>query len=206
MSDLYTLRSNIAEDLNRSNMSTRIVRAINDAISDYSSMRFFFNEKIATFDTVIGTRAYNENNGLPNDILEFDVVKVNISGGEVILDRRTFQYLEDIDRNSFTGNPTIYAWYAGSLYLYPIPNDEYTVTISYKKSYSELSLDEDTNDFCVYARRLIESRAKADIYTNYLKDPEMAQASSSTEADALQKLQAKTDQLLMPNEVMPVQM
>lgn len=206
MSDLYTLRSNIADNLNRSNMSARINRAINRAIENYLSTRFWFNEKIATFDTIADVRAYNENNGLPNDILEIDVAKVNVSGGEIILDRRTFQYVEEVDRNSFTGNPMIYAWYAGSLYLYPIPNDEYTATISYKKSYSELSLDEDTNDFCVYAKDLIENRAKWDIYTHYLKDPEMAQVSGAAEQDALQKLYMRTGQLLTPNEVMPVQM
>jgi len=124
----------------------------------------------------------------------------------VILRRRTFQYLENTDRNSSPGDPSIYAWYAGSLYLYPIPNDEYTVTLDYKKLYEELVDNEDANDFCVHAKTLIQARAKRILYTSYLKDPEMAQAEAAAESDALLVLQTRTEQLLMPNEIMPVEM
>lgn len=203
MNTLYDLRQSIANDVNRSNMDERINDAINEAIQYYMSNRFWFNETVSTFNSVTDQRQYTVNDGLPSDILEIDIAKALVSGGQIILQQRTFQYLENVDRNSFTGNPTICSWYENSLFLYPIPDNVYLITLDYKKLYSLLIEDGDTNDFVVNAPSLIKAKAKWIIYMQFLKDPEMAQIEEACEMKALAQLSMRSEQLSVPNEVVP---
>lgn len=192
MSSLINLRQNIADDVNRSNMSTVIDRAINRAITHYNSERFWFNQTTGTLTTEADKKKYTTDDGLPSDILEIDYAEITISGGDIELKQRTYQYLERIDYSGFSSWPGIYAWYGEALYLYPIPNDEYTVTLSYKKSYSELSEDTDSNDFTTNAQELIESRARWWIYAHYIKDAEMRDIEKAAELEELEQLRKRT--------------
>jgi hypothetical protein len=184
-------------------MDSRIDDAINEAIQFYMINRFWFNEAITTFNTITDQRQYTVADGLPSDILEIDIAKALVSGGQIILQQRTFQYMENVDRNSFTGNPTICAWYENSLFLYPIPDNVYVVTLDYKKLYLPLTEDDDTNDFTVYASSLIKAKAKWILYMQFLKDPEMAQIEEVCEMKALGQLTTRSEQLSVPNEVIP---
>lgn len=202
MSTLATMRTRIADDLNRSDVNTQIDKAINRAIIYYSKERFWFNETTGTVATVASTQAYGTAQSLPTDILEIDTVKLTIaSTNKQVLDKRTYQWLQEMDLSAQTSQPTDWAWYKSSLYLYPTPNAAWTVTLSYMKSYAELSLDADTNDWTTSAEDLIEARARWWLYSRVIMDYEAADRAKAEEAEALYCLRHKTSNLLATNMI-----
>ena len=59
MTTLATLKSRIADDISRSDLTTQIANSITDAITYYQNRRFFFNEtRSETFDTVAAQSLY----------------------------------------------------------------------------------------------------------------------------------------------------
>lgn len=194
MSTFAEVRSFIADDLDRSDLTTQINRAINRAIEHYEKERFFFNEAIGTFTTTASQKAYTTAT-IPSDILEIDYVEVVVSGNDYKLTERPYTYIEEIDVSHQTGIPTDYAYYDEQIFLYPIPDDAYTIRISYQKLYSELSADNDTNDFTEEAEDLIECHALAWIYSRILKNDKEAMKYESLEIRALDALRAKTTKL-----------
>lgn len=205
MSTLTQMRSRIADDLNRSDLNTQIDKAINRAIVYYAKDRFWFNETTGTVATVASTQAYGTAQSLPTDILAIDTVKITISSTDKpVLTPRTYQWLQDTDQNAITGQPTDWAWYKSSLYLYPTPNAAWTVTLSYMKSYSELSADADTNDWTTSAEDLIEARARWWLYSRVIMDYDAANVAKSEENDVLYAMRVKTGSLLSTNYIRPV--
>lgn len=206
MSTFSDMRSRIADDLNRSDLTTQINKAINRAIEHYENNRFWFNETTGTFVTVANQQAYSTSDGLPSDIAEIDVVKITFSSTDKPeLTRRSYQWLQETDISAVTGRPSDYAWYKSNLYLYQIPNSIWTVTISYQKTYSALSGDSDTNDWTTDAEDLIEARARWWLYKRVIKDMEEAESAKLEELEALRALQAKTTKLISTGKIRATQ-
>lgn len=193
MSTFAQMRSVIADDLDRSDMTTQINRAINRAIQHYEKEPFWFKETVGTFSCVASQKIYTTSI-IPTDISQIIRLEVVVSGNDQPLKEVTFDEIEDIDYSHSTGIPDRYAYYDESIYLYPIPNDTYTIRIAYTKTYTELSLDADTNDWTTEAEDLIECRALWTIYARTIKDDEEASKYKTLEEDALKALRAKTEQ------------
>lgn len=192
------MRSTIADDLDRTDMTTQINLAIGRAIQHYESEGFWFKETTGTFACVASQKAYTTSS-IPSDIAEIDYMEVRVSGNDYPITQISYEEIESIDFSGQTGIPSRYAYYKQSLYLYPIPNSTYTVTISYKKEYTALSADSDTNDWTTEAEDLIEARALWWIYARILKDTEQANSYKGIEIDNLNNLRIKTGKLLANN-------
>jgi hypothetical protein len=205
MSTFLQMQSQIADDLDRTDLTTQIKKAINRSIEYYEKERFWFNEKVSTFSTVANQKNYSSSDGIPTDIAEIDYVEITISGKEHKLKRRTYDYVKERIGFDMTGEPTDYCYYQENFYLYPIPNAVRTITVSYQQKYSELSGDTDTNDFTTEAEDLIESRARWWLYLKTIKDSDQAQIAKSEEIDALLSLRAKTEKLLSTGFITPTQ-
>ena len=203
MSTLVQMRSRIADDLNRSDLSTQIDRAINRAIEHYESEGFWFDEKIATFNTVASQENYGSVDSIPTDIKEIDFVQVTISGRKFELYPRTYDYIKRMNASGTTGEPYDYCYYQENFYLSPIPNAVRTITVSYQQKYSTLSADGDSNDFTTDAEDLIENHAKADIYANTLHEPDEASRCWQMRDIALNALRAKTYKLKASGKLVP---
>lgn len=203
MSTLAQMRSRIADDLDRTDLSTQIDKAINRAIEYYEKERFWFNEKIATFTTVASQKNYSSSDGIPTDILEIDYVEVTINGREDKLIRRTYDWIRELIGFDGTGYPTDYCYYQENFYFYLIPNGAYTITVSYQQKYSgtQLSSDSDTNDFLSYAEDLIEARARAWLYARVIKDVDQAQIAKAEENEAIAALREKTRKIIGTHQV-----
>jgi hypothetical protein len=203
MATLSDMRSRIADDLDRSDLSTQIDKAINRAIEHYERQRFWFNEKIATFNTVANQKNYGSADGIPTDLAEIDYVEVTVSGKEYKLTPRTYPYIRELIGYDMTGQPYDYCYYQENFYFYLIPNAVYTITVSYQQKYTALSADADTNDFTTDAEDLIEARARKWLYARVIKDQEQAQIADLEEREALAALREKTDKLIGTGFVRP---
>lgn len=199
MSTFAQMRSVIADDLDRSDMTTQINRAINRAISYYQKERFWFNETTGTFSTIASQSSYGSSDGIPTDIAEIDYMEVTNATNdkpEIRLAESVDEIMKLIGAGGTSSYPEQYVYYQEKFYFYPIPTAVKTITVYYQQKYAELSSDSDTNDWTTYAEDLIEARACWWIYTRILKDAEQASMYKAIELDALDSLQAQTGKLL----------
>jgi hypothetical protein len=203
MSTFLEMKNRIADDLDRTDLSTQIAKAINRAIEYYEKERFWFNEKVSTFSTVANQKNYGSSDGIPTDIAEIDYVEITVSGKEYELHTRTYSYIKKLIGYDMVGEPTDYCYYQENFYFYPIPNAARTITISHQQKYAELSADSDTNDFTTEAEDLIESRARWWIYSRIIKDREQAEVAKADEIEALQALRTKTEKLTSTGSLRP---
>jgi len=79
MSTYAQMQAKIADDLNRSDLTSQIQREINRAIRKYASMPFWFSSTSANFTTANGQWSYDTADGLPSNIRIVDYLRVNQS-------------------------------------------------------------------------------------------------------------------------------
>lgn len=207
MSNLGTLQANIKVYLNRTDMDSQITNAINRAVKYYSRFkRYWFQETTATFQTIVGQYDYGQVDGLPDNISNIDVLKIQINTGtNVTIDPTTYEDIQErIISNSVQGPPDKYCFYENKIYFDYIPDQIYTMTMSYLKAYpNNLVAGTDTNDFTEYAEDLIEARACWWIYSRILKNQSAATDSKADELDAALALDAQTTKLIKSGKVRP---
>lgn len=202
MSTLSDLRTNIADDINRSDLSTQIDKAINRAIRFYRRDRFWFQETSGTFATVASQQAYSTADGIPSDIAEIDYVKITYQSNWIVeLDPVTLQEVQNLNIGNYTGKPEKYAFYQQKFYLWPIPDAAYTVTVFYTKNYSDLSSGSDSNDYTNYAQELIENRARWWLNMRIIKDMEGAKGDKEMEIESLNALRAESERYISSGQI-----
>lgn len=178
MATLSDIKSLVAGDLHRGDLTAQIATAITDAIDYYSREKFYFLEGRATASTVNGEAFV----AVPSDMQSLDSLLITISGSKSPIERVNYIEIDEMDSGSYTGSPSMWAYYADQIRLYPVPNAVYTITLSYHKKLSALS-DNGSNAWTTDARNLIRHRAVWDIYLNYLKAEDMARFAKASELD-----------------------
>lgn len=159
------IQARIADELNRSDLTSQIQKAIISAVKHYDQDRTWFTEERATALTVVSQNYV----GVPSDFVYED--KLQITVGAVLYTLMKIPYDEWALKSviTTTGQPTEYAYYQDRFYLFPIPGSAYTLTISYVKTLAELSADTDTSGW-TDAEEMIRSRAVSDVRMNILHD------------------------------------
>lgn len=198
-SDPQTLQAiwdRITREIHRDDLQTEIESAVGTAIRYYRSSRFEFNERQATFSTVPYQETY-EAPEIPSDIGQIDTMRATINGRLMVLEPWTFQYLQNISTTQNTsGQPWGWAWYAKKIFFYPIPNQDYTILISYQQR-KDAPVDADdastvwTND----AQDLIVNCSKKLLYRDVIQDPDNAQICHAAEMESLGILKNESVQL-----------
>jgi len=89
MSTYAEMQSKIADDLNRSDLTSQIQREINRAIRKYSRKPFWFNGQKFNFSVVANQQIYDSSDGLPSDIRIIDAVMINQSPNTINTDTGT---------------------------------------------------------------------------------------------------------------------
>lgn len=113
---------------------------------------------------------------LKYQLARIDKLHVLISNNRYPLNPRSWSYLEDVSVNpNVMGLPVDYAYAAGQLRLYPIPNMQYAVTATGTQRLTPLLQAGDENAWTLDAEALIRAEAKMDIYENILQEPQLAQ-------------------------------
>ncbi|MCK5015972.1 MAG: hypothetical protein KAS32_02780 [Candidatus Peribacteraceae bacterium] len=194
MADLQTMRATIANYLANNSISSEIDLAINRAIGHYSKQRFVFNMATATMSTVKSQESYGTSDGLPSNIQKIDLVTGLINGSDLIIEPTQFTDIQYYNSRTTTiGIPYEYALYEQKMWISPIPNDAYVLTIYYVKGYDSLALDMSSNDFTTYAEDLIEGRAVWWLNSMVLDNDEGAARAKRLEQEALAELRDEYD-------------
>ena len=187
MTALADLKTRIAFEIDRTDMTDAIASAITSAVRAYKPSRFAFNESSGTLTTAAGTSEYNAAtaapNALPSDILEIDTARITItSSNRYLLEPVGYKALEDLDTSStYTSRPIWFAWHAETLRLYPTPDAAYTIDLKYLAEVGE-------ETWATRAEALIRCRAKKEIYAHVLRDPQMAVTMQQMEQQELTAL------------------
>lgn len=195
MGTLTLLKSRIASDLKRTDLTDRIAYAIADAVDEYKAKRFHFNQIRGTFSTAAGTEFYTTST-IPTDIGEVDALTITVNGRRYRLDKWAFGSHEDIaSMTTSQGQPTAWSWYAQQIRMYPIPDNTYTVTISYLQRIDLQATDGGETVWTTQAENLIRACAEKILYRDHLQNPQMAAAAQSAEAAAYRRLMREAQQL-----------
>ena len=174
-------RTDLLTALSDSNLSLSPVQnAIQSAVSKWEREPFYFNDKYdtAAFNTVAQQETYSSSDFAAISTLpEIDEVRITVSPNRYTLNKRTWEYLEDIAVSSTSyGLPIDWAYYAEKIRFYPIPDAAYSVTLMRLQRFTALSANTDANVWTQDAYDLIRSEAKLILAREVINDPAMAQA------------------------------
>lgn len=155
------LKTRIADDINRSDLSTQIDTYLRRAVEHYERRRWWFNEGMATFSASTSQDRYTLS-ALVSDLLVPNTLELTRgSGNKVRLGLMTWERYLDDWRFSTTslGEPVQWAIYGGMLWLGPVPGLGYELTISYVKTLGSFS-DGTSNEWTTYADELLCARTE----------------------------------------------
>lgn len=199
MSTYGTMLSRIADDLDRTDLSTQIQTAVQNAVRYYERRKFWFNEGRATASTTASTDTY----AVPTDYMSGLRMEITVNGSTYPLALRDINYLDSIGVTTNTGQPFDFAVLAEEFRLYPVPDQAYTLTLTYNRSLGELSASNDTNAWMVEAEDLIRFRAEWEIYQYILKNVDQAAYCKQGESDALTSLLDHTGRYVSTGNITP---
>ena len=197
MASYLDMQTRIADELDRSDLTAQIKKAIVSSVAYYAKRNFWFTQSSFSFSTVQGQRTYTSADAAeiatsPN----IEVLNGFFNGSRDQITKRSF---EDIDNRTSQltsyGQPEDWAYRAQTIWFYPIPDAVYTITAYYIPTLTALSADTDENVWTEEAEELIRSRAKIDLIRNVIRGTDMAEELAMLavqERDALNALITET--------------
>ncbi len=203
MGNYGDMQTRIADEMARSDLTDQIKLAILSAIEHYKTKRFWFNEGETSIPTTIGLAYYP----LPTDFGEDDEVTVTVPGSDRYpLIEASYHWIREVSvLTTLLGRPYKYAIYEEDYWLYPIPDQVYSITFSYLKYLAALSLNADSNAWTTHGETLIRCKAKAILYTHVTRNDKMAAAMTVEEGVALANLTEKTVMKISSGRLKPTQ-
>ncbi|MBW3099229.1 hypothetical protein [Pseudohoeflea coraliihabitans] len=196
MSTLATLKAEIADDMDRDDLTSAIASEINRAIRFYQSRHFYFNEtRDATFTTVASQVWYSEDDDADiSQFVDIDFVHITVGSNRYQLRQKDIKQFELLtDGNASNGQPYCYTYYNRSIGLFVPPDAAYTVRVlgSYMTA-APATDDEADNVWMTEAFDLIRWRAQSRLYAGKLKDLTTAATCNAMEADELGRIERET--------------
>ena len=195
MTDLTTLKAEVADDLARSDLTSAIAEAITEAIEYYQPEPFWFTEdRDATFATVSGTSEYTSTEDA--DIGQFyRLDSVILVDGTQRYPMTEFSVSEWEDYQDVASNarPYNFARYQESYFLYPTPDAAYTIRLTgHRKIAAPASDGEADNVWMTDAYQLIRARAVKNIFAKKIRSYNDAQMWQIEETRQLDRLYEET--------------
>ena len=174
------IKARIADELVRPDLTDQIALAVNDAIKEAATYRFWFNEvRGLTFPMVADQSLYDESDLADIAyISRIDVLWITVNG-----QRRNLELRNNLQVNGWlegqtdlSGEPAYYARSGNGLQFYMPPNEAYTVTIDGTTRFAELAADEDENPYLTEGEKYIRALAKAQILENVVRGDSLQEA------------------------------
>ena len=185
MATYLETQTRIANELNRTNLTSEIRLAILSAIEYYGKRRWWFNEESTTLVTVSST-AYV---ALPSDFIEMDKLEITTTS-TLPLNQTTINDMLEWRSTTSTGEPSDYCLYQNRIELYPTPDAVYSLPIHYIKSLTVLAADTDTNLWLTDMEELVRLHAKKMLYAEKIRDTNSAKDMQSLEDSTLLRLES----------------
>ncbi len=200
MTTFADLKTRVADELDRQDLSTQIDRELRKAVNHYERQRWWFNEEQATASTVASQANYS----VPTDLMSLELVEITISTRRLELNEISWsRYVEDWRELTTTGQPSDWAYYADQIWLGAIPNDVYTLTLHYTKTLGSLS-DGSDNAWTNFGEDLITSRTLKTLGARVLGlDTTQLKTWQELERQAYLSLCGLNDERLMTGRVRP---
>jgi hypothetical protein len=133
----YTdLQTSVASFLHRSDLTAIIPDLITLAEHDiYVDLDSTQQDSIATLSTLAAT----ETLALPDDFIKLRSIALNTTGRKLDLDYVTPKQYQEQSATSQSGEPQIFTIIGSNLYLFPIPDAVYSVSLVYQAKVPALS-------------------------------------------------------------------
>lgn len=192
MSDLQTMVRRIRGDLNRGTNALpdlRIKEAITDAIKRFRAKRLGFNQKNS--QTVL--LSAQEVIALPTGWIEVDFLRLERDRDRIPLREVSYDWIEDRQRGEpNSGEPSKYAIQNRQLRFYPIPDQSFTLVMSFLCDLPEVSVsasDSATNAWMDEGEELVRKQAMGDLLVTYIGGSRVAEG---------QAMLGEVDQVILP--------
>jgi len=179
--NLGSLKTIIANDLHRSDLTTQINQAVTAAVKFYNKEQFWFHEGQYTFTTSASQVWYTAS----SSIRGINTALATVSGTKYPLERWTYKDVDETDDGVTTGEPIAITYFQDMYRFSPTPDGAYVITLSRTRALNEPASASGSNAWTTSAAELIRFRSEWDIYHNYLRNPEMAQRAKAAEIEAL---------------------
>lgn len=164
------IQTRIADELNRTDLTSQIKLAIVSAVEHYERERWWFEETLVTTVSTVASQNY-VSDAVISTLAIIDKIQLTVSGSKYTLFPVPYdEWATEAATSSTSGQPTEYAYYQDRLYLFPTPGSIYALTISGVQRLATLSANGDANGFTNYCEELVRQRAKADLRCNILLD------------------------------------
>ena len=171
------IKARIADELNRTDLTTQISQSVISAVEHYERERWWFEENVDISLTTTPSVAYLSD-PIISSIAVIDKIQITVGGAKYTLQKITYDEYASFATSTTSGQPSMYAYYQDRLFFYPTPGSAYALTVSCVQRLTTLSGDSDNNGFTNYCEELIRQRAKADIRCNLILDENAIQEAS----------------------------
>lgn len=161
------MQARIADELNRTDLSSQIRLAIKSAIANLETRPFYWNEQRSYISTAATQRIY----ALPDNFQGVNTLTLTYNQYITLLEPRSWSYIEDITSTTQSqGQPRSFAIYDEQLFVYPIPDQIYTLTMSYYKHLEDVSATGSANAWMdpKHGEEIVRTLAKIDLYENII--------------------------------------
>lgn len=185
MSTFAAVKARIADDLNRSDLTSQISQHVLLAIQHFKSERTWFNETTTSLTGTIGQSYITA----PSDILTIDMLYVTVSGRNIEMLQKDLNEVIEF-RPVSNGVPRAFCFYQNRFELDIPCAAAYTFPLYYLKELAALSGNLDENGWISDAEDLIVFRAEKMLYAAVIKDMEKAKLMQGLETDALRHLRS----------------
>jgi len=192
--DIQTKVSKRLLDANNTAVSLPdVAAAINDTVKYWKFRRFWFNETVFTSNMTAQNSAFP----FPSDFLvpysQDDGVQIVYGNTRYSLLKISSQAYDNMFLTNGYGLPRVYARVGGQYVAYPIPNTDYSYRVDYLKDYADMTVVGDSNDFTIYAERLITLWTLADLSAEFRQDDKMETYYRARANDEYRQLQVMSD-------------
>jgi len=196
MSTFGDLKTLVAQDLSRSDLTSQISAAVLSSIQDHSVERFYFNEtrdfSISLTTGSSGIYAITPTSTI-QEFIKIDWIRVQIGSQWTRLDRIDSDNMEEFKSATTTGQPSWWTYVADRLSFYPEPGSTYSARIAGHVRLVALSADADTNAWTNAAKDLIRYSALKRVLAFPVRNAEAALGAATMEAQQLDTLRRETD-------------
>ncbi len=170
----------MADDLNRTDLTSQIQQQILLAIEHYKSERFWFNETTTTLTATVSQSYITA----PTDIISIDDFYITISTRNIRMYPTNLNRIIEF-RATTNGRPLAYCYYQNRFELDRPSDSAYSMPLYYIKQLAALSSGSDTNGWTTDGEDLIVFRAEKMLYANVIKSTDKAQVAGAMEKEAL---------------------
>lgn len=173
---LGDLKTRIADELARSDLTSQIALAVTDAIDLASKNRFWFNEVRDLQIQLAANQAYHSDSNV-DVLVEIDQLYLLLNTNQ----RWNLHAANNARLDAlYNGTPAVglpvrFSRYGSELRFWPTPDQTYTAYLNGFTKGQPLSLDTDSNFWTTYGEKLVRAIAKTILYAEVIRNSDEAE-------------------------------